>query len=105
MIGVGHVNYDILPLDVPYVQGLRQRHDFVELRHLRVAPDVHGYGIGTQLCQMVIDWARDKGYSMLLVNTTVPQIPARRLYEKLGFCETARTFISRWELVWMEKPL
>ena len=103
MVGVGHVNYEILPADMPYVQGLRERSDFVELQHLRVDPDFHGHGVGTRLCQAVIDWTKENGYRMLLVNTTVPQTPARRLYEKLGFVETVRTFIGRYELVWMEK--
>lgn len=84
---------------------LRQRHDFVELRHLRVDPDTRGMGIGQKLCQLGIDWAAKQGYQMLLVNTTTPQTPARSLYQKLGFSETAVSFVGPYELVWMELNL
>lgn len=67
--------------------------------------EARGYGLGTQLCQTVIEWSRQNGYKMLLVNTTTPQHPARNLYQKLGFKEKAKTFVGRYELVWMEKPL
>ena len=105
MVGAGHVNFDILPAGMLYVESLRQRQDFLELQHLRVAPDLHGFGIGTRLCQTVIQSVKEQGFNMLLVNTTIPQKPARKLYEKLGFRETARTFISLYELIWMEKSL
>jgi GNAT superfamily N-acetyltransferase len=105
MAGVGKLNFDLLPSGMPFASALRQRSDFLELQHVRVAPDLHGYGIGTQLCQTAIQWTQQRGYKMLLVNTTVPQTPALNLYLKLGFQEKARTFVSKYELIWLERNL
>lgn len=82
-----------------------QSGDILELQHLRVDPDLRGVGIGQRLCALVIDWARESGWKMLLVNTTTPQLPARALYCKLGFVEKAISFVDRYELVWMELSL
>jgi GNAT superfamily N-acetyltransferase len=105
VVGVGRHNPQMIPALNPYAQDLRDRQDYVELLHLRVAPNTRGYGVGSRLCQAVMDWSRQNGYKMLLVNTTTPQHPARKLYEKLGFLEKARTYVGLYELVWMEKLL
>lgn len=102
VVGVGPLHPDMMPETMPYAQSLRMRQDFLELQHLRVDPDTRGQGIGQRLCQVVIDWTHERGTNMLLVNTTSPQHPARSLYRKLGFVETAVSFVGLYELVWME---
>jgi GNAT superfamily N-acetyltransferase len=79
--------------------------DMVELRRLRVAPEVRGQGLGARLCQTVIDWARQQGHRTLVVNTTSAQIPALRLYKRVGFREAGLSFIGKYELVWLELSL
>ena len=105
MVGIGRMSFHILPRSGPFVESLRNRNDLLELQHLRVDPDFHGRGVGKQLCQTVIDWARDHGFKFLFVNTTTPQTPARSLYQKMGFREVAVTYVGKYELVWMELTL
>ena len=64
-----------------------------------------GQGIGTRLAEVAIDWCRDHGVRTLVLNTTTPQKPAIGLYKKLGFDEAARTFLDRYELVWLRLEL
>ena len=96
-------------LEIPQIldlaQGWQDQGDVVELRRLRVAPAVRGQGLGGRLCQIVIDWAGQQRRRTLVVNTTTPQIPARRLYERVGFQEVGLSFIGRYELVWYELSL
>ena len=56
-----------------------------ELAKMAVSPQVRGQGFGDFLMQGVIDWARQKGASevMLLSNTKLE--PAINLYRKHGF--------------------
>ena len=81
------------------------RDDPAELRRLRVAPEQWGRGIGRQLTEAVIGWAREHGVRTIALNTTTPQAPARALYESLGFREVGLSFIGRYELVWYELAL
>ena len=94
-----------MPTDSPLGRELRQRDDVAELRLMRVAEDMWGQGIGTQLAETVIDWCRLNGIRTLLLNTTTPQKPAIGLYKKLGFYEMDRTFLDRYELVWFRLDL
>ena len=84
---------------------LRMRDDVAELRLMRVAEDMWGQGIGTRLTEVAIDWCRLHGIRVLVLNTTTPQKPAIGLYNKLGFYEVDRTFLDRYELVWLRLDL
>lgn len=84
---------------------LRMRDDVAELRLMRVAEDMWGQGIGTQLTEAAIDWCRLHGIRALVLNTTTPQKPAIGLYNKLGFYEVDRIFLDRYELVWLRLDL
>ena len=79
--------------------------DVAELRRLRVAPEVRRQGVGAGLTQMVIDWARQQRFRMVVLNTTSPQAPARALYKSLGFREQERSFLGEYELVWYSLEL
>ncbi|MEE6513663.1 hypothetical protein FKM82_021438 [Ascaphus truei] len=70
----------------------REKH--VELRRLSVVKSHRGKGIGKLLCRTVIDFAREKGYSAVILETSSAQIDAQRLYEKMGF-RCFRTFYAR----------
>ena len=94
-----------MPTGSPLSRDLRLRDDVAELRCMRVAEDMWGQGIGTQLAELVIDWCRLHGIRTLVLNTTSPQKPAIGLYNKLGFYEMDRTFLDRYELVWFRLDL
>jgi GNAT superfamily N-acetyltransferase len=94
-----------MPRNLKLAQDWQNRGNVVELRRLRVAPDVRRQGLGVRLCQTVIDWARQEGHSTLVVNTTSPQVPALRLYKRVGFREVGLSFIGKYELVWLELSL
>ena len=94
-----------MPTDHPLSRELRLRDDVAELRLMRVAEDMWRQGIGTRLAEVAIDWCRDRGDRTLVLNTTTPQKPAFGLYHKLGFRKAARTFLDRYELVWLRLDL
>ena len=105
MVGIGPMSFHILPKSGAFVETMRGNESILELQHLRVDPDYQGRGIGRMLCQAVIDYAKVHGCRTLYVNTTTPQMPARSLYQKLGFREVAVTYVGKYELVWMEVTL
>lgn len=96
---------EVMPESHPLAQAWLERGGVAELRRLRVAPEAREAGLGTRLCQTVIEWCREQGYHTLVVNTTTPQIPALGLYQKLGFQEAGISFIDRYELTWLELSL
>lgn len=106
MVGVYRAGFDSeLPPHSPLARAWRNRDDVAELRRLRVAPEVRRQGIGAQLNETAIAWSRAQGYRTLVLNTTAAQAPALSLYHKLGFREVGRSFVGRYELVWLELAL
>jgi GNAT superfamily N-acetyltransferase len=53
-----------------------------------VAPDARGAGVGHQLLEAVIGWARDRGDRRLLLQVTETNTVARAFYRACGFVET-----------------
>ncbi|WP_444980632.1 GNAT family N-acetyltransferase [Microseira wollei] len=58
-----------------------------EIYMVAVDPDFQGQGIGTALMEFALDWMKDAGMSVAMVETggDPGHAPARRTYEKLGF--------------------
>jgi ribosomal protein S18 acetylase RimI-like enzyme len=56
-----------------------------ELAKLAVAPAAQGRGLGRQLCERVIEFARSAGASVIVLTSHTSLAPAIRLYESLGF--------------------
>ena len=94
-----------MPSDLPLSREWRLRDHVAELSRLRVADDMRRQGIGTRLTRTAIDWCRVQGFRTLVLNTTTPQKPAIALYKKLGFSEADRTFLDKYELVWLSLHL
>lgn len=65
-----------MPANLSFAQEWFSRSDVTELRHLRVAPEARGQGIGTRLIQAVVEWCRSQGYHTLVCNTAAAQMPA-----------------------------
>jgi ribosomal protein S18 acetylase RimI-like enzyme len=58
-----------------------------EIYMVAVDPDFQGQGIGTALTQFALDWMKNAGMSIAMVETggDPGHAPARHTYEKLGF--------------------
>lgn len=56
-----------------------------ELVKMAVAEEAKGLGVGHQLGEAAIDWARTKGMQEVFLETNSKLKPALGLYEKLGF--------------------
>jgi GNAT superfamily N-acetyltransferase len=67
------------------------RHDagLFELSKMAVADNQQGHGIGTHLLSHVIEWARSQSIQKLFVETNTILERAVRLYQRVGFRETA----------------
>lgn len=67
-----------------------------ELGKMAVTPTYQGRGIGDQLGRAVIDWARNAGVRMLLLETNRKLDGAIRLYDRLGFIHKTRPTPSEY---------
>ena len=56
-----------------------------EMKHLYVRKPYRGLGLGRQLAEAVMDGARRRGYSCVLLDTLDHMESARALYQDLGF--------------------
>ncbi|XP_071982552.1 probable N-acetyltransferase camello [Engystomops pustulosus] len=70
------------------VQAAPRSGEVMALRRLSVARDQRHLGIASALCQKVIDFARQRDFKVVTLETSMIQVPAHKLYEKLGFQET-----------------
>jgi ribosomal protein S18 acetylase RimI-like enzyme len=64
---------------------IRVSQDVFELAKLTVAPAAQGRGLGRQLSEIVIRFARDAGASKIELTSHTALVQAVRLYESLGF--------------------
>ncbi|XP_073474227.1 probable N-acetyltransferase camello isoform X3 [Aquarana catesbeiana] len=67
------------------------------LRRLSVAKDQQRRGIARALCMKVFDFARQRGYQRITLDTSTMQVNAHKLYRHLGF-KTAKVIPSRSRL-------
>lgn len=65
----------------------------LELKRLSVRRSHRGLGIAKALCRTVAEFTRDRGYAAVILNTTVVQTDAQKLYEHMGF-EKIRQFVA-----------
>nr|WP_237743669.1 GNAT family N-acetyltransferase [Pleurocapsa sp. PCC 7319] len=58
-----------------------------EIYMVAVDPDFQGQGIGSALIEFALDWMKNAGMSVAMVDTggDPGHAPARRTYEKVGF--------------------
>ncbi|XP_075705596.1 putative N-acetyltransferase camello [Rhinoderma darwinii] len=70
------------------VQSVPRSSQVMVLKRLSVAKDRRHQGIASALCQKAMDFARQRGYKVLSLETSMIQFAAHKLYEKLGFEKT-----------------
>lgn len=64
--------------------------DEAEILSLGVVPENRGHGLGKRLVMAAAEAAREHGARTMFLEVSEANVPARRLYEGLGFAETAR---------------
>lgn len=81
----------IAELDGERVGGVfcvRRDDDVAQLRLLHVEPGARGAGVGAALVDACVRFAKDAGYSEIMLWTTALQRPAHRVYARAGFVLT-----------------
>lgn len=76
-----------------------------EIKRMRVHPNFQRHGFGQILLDSLETVARHKGFTRLVLDTTVRQVAAQALYRKNGYQETQRKHDGRIGMVYMEKHL
>ncbi|XP_058539657.1 N-acetyltransferase 8 [Neofelis nebulosa] len=66
----------------------------LQLLHLCVAPEHRGQGIAKALVRTALQFARDQGYSQVILITSMVQHSAWALYQHMGFQKTHQFFSS-----------
>jgi ribosomal-protein-alanine N-acetyltransferase len=56
-----------------------------DIMTVAVAPDAQGQGLGGRLVQALVDAASDAGATQLLLEVRADNLPAQRLYARMGF--------------------
>lgn len=68
---------------------LRHSPAVAEVKRLYVRPRFRGQALGERLVDAVVGQARALGFSRLILDAVPPTTVAQKLYERLGFYETA----------------
>jgi GNAT superfamily N-acetyltransferase len=76
-----------------------------EIKRMRVYPDYQGCGLGQIILSELEARARAMDYKTLHLDTSVVQVPARKLYEKNGFRAVGRDTYQDLEVILYEKQL
>lgn len=80
-----------------------------QLRWILLKKEFWGGGLGRQLVQTALDWARASGAERVFLETTDGLEASSSLYRKLGFRETRNEVVEMWAgrrpLIRMERSL
>nr|XP_008175828.1 N-acetyltransferase family 8 member 3-like isoform X1 [Chrysemys picta bellii]XP_023969792.1 N-acetyltransferase family 8 member 3-like isoform X1 [Chrysemys picta bellii]XP_023969793.1 N-acetyltransferase family 8 member 3-like isoform X1 [Chrysemys picta bellii] len=72
-----------------------ERGHALELKRMSVGRKHRGRGIGRALCRTVIRFAQERGYSAVVLSTSMVQYSAQQLYESMGFRRVSQRSPSR----------
>lgn len=76
-----------------------------EIKRMRVHPDYQQRGLGQIILSELEARARNLGYTTLHLDTSIVQLPARKLYEKNDYREVGRDVYQGLEVILYEKRL
>lgn len=82
-----------LPVEKPTLQ--KQ----LEMFHLGVSLEHRGQGIAKALVRTLLQFARDQGYSEVVLSTSMLQYSAIALYQSMGFQKTGQYSFKIWALI------
>lgn len=83
----------------------RKTEDTAEIKRMRVRLDMQQRGFGSLILRKLEERAVELGYSKLILDTTVQQMPAQKLYLKHGFREVRRMQIAGFHCILFEKEI
>ena len=85
---------------------LRKRDTAIaEIKRMRVRPEYQGKGIGTFLLKNLEARAKIRGYKKLILDTTVKQRVAQKLYENNGYKKTGHAILGGFACLLYEKEI
>jgi GNAT superfamily N-acetyltransferase len=87
------------------IRRLKQFESTCELKRMYVLKKYRGLGIGQMMLDKAIDFAKEAGYSRILLDSSKNLRAARRLYLKNGFVDTQRYNDNYRADIFMEKRL
>jgi ribosomal-protein-alanine acetyltransferase len=67
---------------------LGRAHDSAEIESLAVSPAFRRRGLGREICERLLAWARNRGATQAFLEVRVSNAAAQSLYESLGFQES-----------------
>ena len=70
------------------------REEYGHVSDVVVVPQAEGRGVGRALMAAGEEWARTRGYRLLVLNAFVKNTRARAIYEKLGFVEEMIKYVK-----------
>jgi ribosomal protein S18 acetylase RimI-like enzyme len=76
-----------------------------EIKRMRVDPGYQGTGLAKRLYMKLEEEAVSRGFGKFHLETSEPQMAARKFYQKVGFRETGTAMIDGTLSVLMEKDL
>ena len=76
-----------------------------EIRRMRVMPGIQGRGLGKEIYKVLEQRAITWGIKHLRLETSTQQENAKKLYQAVGFNETARKIIAGFDCIIYEKKL
>jgi len=57
----------------------------VEIKRMYVKPESRGSGIANQILTALEDWAKEKGFQRIILETGSRQVEAVKFYQKMGY--------------------
>lgn len=73
-----------------------------EIKRMRIKPEYQGKGIGSLILDKLIEKAKELGYKKLILDTSVKQVIAQKLYISRGFKESKRGQMYGQETIYYE---
>lgn len=98
----------ILELDQQVIGmgGLKRKNaDTAEIKRLRIRSDHQQRGYGKRMLMELEQAAKNLGYKQIVLDTTIHQIPAQKLFVKCGYVETGRRSYKGLDIMFYKKDL
>ncbi len=76
-----------------------------KITRMRVKPEYQRQGFGQAILKELERRAKELGYQILHLDTTVKQTPAQRLYEQHDYTEVHRGIIEGFDCIFYEKKI